>query len=735
MKKDILLRLFLALACFTQAQNSFATHLFGGELLYTFINGNSYRVVLTMYGDCSGENFPKLLDATPEVAIFDGLQYRQTINLKSTPESNTEVSPVCPDEINNTNCKGGQLPGVTKFVYADTIILPYPSATWRFIFSGVMGNTSFAGRSNSITNIVNSTAMYLEAKLNNVNAPNNSPQYTTIPTPFYCINIQQQYNQGAGDADNDSLVFSLVPALDEDGNQVPYMSPFYAAQPMATSNFGFNTLNGQMTFLPNVLQKSVVVNLVEEYRNGVLVGSSMREMTIIILDNCNNIPPSTKELTRDDVAGGLYIGNNVINICDGIPSVSFNLPITDLNGDKIKVIVANLPPGASANINNNNTTNPYVDFKWNISGVQPGTYNMYMNLTDDNCPLSSNQTIAYTIQILKPAEVGYQVLNPTRCMYDQHTLLTILRGTTPRYVTISRDGAAIKTYFDTTGRITDHFKPGHYQVAISSPNLLCNTSFEFDVVDSGAYPFSPAFKDPHYCPYDTIRPLEVMAGRYGEIQWYDMDGNVIDKEPSFSTATPGVYSWLVSEVYKKCESLKDTFTIYVHEQPQAQILNKTPRICLGDEIMLIGSDGLKYTWYPKEKVWNDRDGNFFTRVTESTPYYAVAVNEFGCKDTTSITFRDIENCCTFSYPTAFTPNNDGKNDGFKPVLYGNQERYEIRIFNRWGQMIFHSENPEEYWHGSFGGKTCDIGTYYYMVRAKCMTGHVEEYKGEVMLIR
>lgn len=210
MKKFILPVLLVAIAC-TNAVVALATHLYGGELLYSHIEGRSYRVVLTMYGDCAGENFGKLIDATPVVTLYDGTTTVSTFMLRPESGSGVEVSPVCPDEVNNTNCKGGVLPGVKRFIYSDTIQIPYQSANWSIVFAGTMGNNSYAGRSNSITNVATSTPMLLAAKLNNTVGDNSSPAYNTIPTPFYCINTQQQYNQGAGDPNNDSLVFSLVP--------------------------------------------------------------------------------------------------------------------------------------------------------------------------------------------------------------------------------------------------------------------------------------------------------------------------------------------------------------------------------------------------------------------------------------------------------------------------------------------------------------------------------------------
>src|SRR5205823_8808946 len=77
-----------------------------------------------------------------------------------------EVTPVCPAQLTNTACNGGNIPGVTRFIYSANITLPHTSTGWRFRFNGIMGNQNQAGRSNNITNIQfvnNASLMNLEA--------------------------------------------------------------------------------------------------------------------------------------------------------------------------------------------------------------------------------------------------------------------------------------------------------------------------------------------------------------------------------------------------------------------------------------------------------------------------------------------------------------------------------------------------------------------------------------------
>lgn len=83
-------------------------------------------------------------------------------------------------------------------------------------------------------------------------------------------------------------------------------------------------------------------------------------------------------------------------------------------------------------------------------------------------------------------------------------------------------------------------------------------------------------------------------------------------------------------------------------------------------------------------------------------------------------------------PNSFSPNNDGYNDEFLPVITGDVEEYDLFIFNRWGQLIFETNEPTKSWNGSFKNKKSQIGSYIWRIRYKTardvdvryLTGHV-----------
>ncbi len=721
--------------------NSYASHIFGGELLYTHVSGNTYKVTLTVYGDCGAGSaiFNTLYAATPVVNIYNGGILFSTINLPGV-ELGTEVSPVCLAEIKNTSCNGGSRPGVRKFTYSDTVSIPVKSADWAFIFNGNMGPAATnAGRSGSISNIinatpgtVNSTTIQLEADLNNTLGDNSSPAYSSIPTPFYCINLEGQYNQGAIDPDGDSIAFSLIPAVDaNNGKAVSYISPYTAINPLATSAgaFSFSALNGQGTFTPNKTQNALVVCQVSEYRKGVLVGTSEREMTFVVLDNCQGTPPN---LTGQNVSGGALTGKNIVNVCIGTPHLSFNIGVTNPNGDDLSVSNSALPGTATLNIANNNTPAPFLTFDWATAAISTGIYTFYLTVNDNHCPLAFKQTIAYTINVTPPPTVSGILISPTQCIHKAYMQYNLISGYLPHTLTIMQGRKVLKTYTDTTGIIKDSLAAGSYTVSVSS-NPFCTTTAAIIVQDSGKLPLAPVVDD--YCIGAPEKPIDITPiGNGAIITWYSSNGYPMYYPPVPNTTQPGTDTWYFTEEYQLCMSDRIRATAAVHLLPVPAI-TIPENICLGDTIYLVASGGVQYTWTPKTEILTDNSGKEYIRIMTPVTLQVKVADQYGCSDSTIARYKDIQYCCNFYYPNAFTPNGDGKNDGFRIISYGNLTEYHLVIFNRWGQQVFESTDQGQYWDGKFNGMPCEIGTYMYYFKGKCLTGNKEETKGDVILIR
>jgi len=105
--------------------------------------------------------------------------------------------------------------------------------------------------------------------------------------------------------------------------------------------------------------------------------------------------------------------------------------------------------------------------------------------------------------------------------------------------------------------------------------------------------------------------------------------------------------------------------------------------------------------------------------------------------TVMVSFTEIEQAplpdpeCKVLIPTAFSPNNDGTNDEFKP-LYNNCsiENYELKLFNRWGQQVYTSTNSNESWDGKYQGDRVEMGVYIYLLSYTLLDGSTSTPKYE-----
>ena len=601
----------LMLCCIAGAAN--ASHIIGADFYYTHITGLTYQITLVLYGDCATKFTPNgsynnLPGSSPEVKIIDGTVFSTTIDLGiQAPAAGVDVTPVCPAYATQTTCFSptATIPGITKFVYSGTYTLPHESANWLFQFTGNLGSNGQAGlqagRSNGITNIVftgNSSVMVLQAELNNATPSgyNNSPTFTSLPTPFYCINIPQEYNQGSVDPDGDSLVFNLANALQQQNMNsatvvpVTYQFGYSATHPLsaAAGTFSYNSLNGQLGFTPDNVQTSLVLNKVTEYRAGVKVGSAMREMNFIVLGTCNNTPPSGDIDSPSTVGGSAVAGDaNTIYACPGSPDISFHIYPHDPDG-VVYVSLAGVPSGATATITGDSTDTPDIFFFWNTASLSVGNYTFYVTYRDDGCPLSSAQTEAYTIRITDPPLISAAQLGRTDCQHKALVQYTASLGSIPRTITVAQNGIALHTVTDTSGTALDSLAAGDYTITVTSAGLNCASQVAFVVVDSGRYPYPPLLTSPvQYCKGDSASQLTMQAAGGGSIQWYSATHQLLPNAPTPNTAVDGNTVFYVAQTVGVCsQSPTDSVLVQVTTRPTATFTAAPSQVCARSPVTL-----------------------------------------------------------------------------------------------------------------------------------------------------
>lgn len=480
-----------------------ANHLVGMDLFYTHVSGNTYRITLIAYADCGSAStttaFGLLSSSTPTIHIYDGNSYQNSINLSvQAPTAGVEITPVCPAFLSLTQCTDPSFatPGIKKFVYSGNYTLPYASSVWRFIFTGTMGSGALAGRALSITNISSSPVTYTQLvdTLNNLVSPNSNVTLTNIPTPYYCNGMSSNYNPGAVDPNGDGISFSLVRGANGSttstpGGLVSYIPPYTGSSPLDVSAMSFDNATGQITFTPSSLQRSLVVYNIREMRGGTFVGSCQREMTFLV-QSCSNTPPNGN---FSGASAGTITDNTHFNICQNSGAFTLNIfPFQTVTTNNITVTTSGLPAGLTFTTTGNNTPSPHCVISWTSTGTAPGSYTFYVTYTDNNCPLSGTQTIAYTISILPQPTLSQILLSAATCL--KKAAISIVPGGSGAPWTIKVSNGAspfdtIQTFTSVTGTFTDSLTPGSYNITAISFFGGCRASIPVSIA-------APSFATP-----------------------------------------------------------------------------------------------------------------------------------------------------------------------------------------------------------------------------------------------
>lgn len=191
-------------------------------------------------------------------------------------------------------------------------------------------------------------------------------------------------------------------------------------------------------------------------------------------------------------------------------------------------------------------------------------------------------------------------------------------------------------------------------------------------------------------------------------------------------------------VKAQCRSKVFYDTTTVHEDPPATITYVSSYdICSNDSVYLRASDfGPTYTyvWGPDRYFEVNGQRDAYARVQLNGLITLMVADAYGCVGRDSV-YINSKSCCQAALPTAFSPNNDGRNDLFRIISPGHFSLSSFRIVNRWGQTVFETVNQQEGWDGMFMGKPQPAGSYYYYLRMRCADNEIIEQKGEFMLIR
>ena len=172
-------------------------------------------------------------------------------------------------------------------------------------------------------------------------------------------------------------------------------------------------------------------------------------------------------------------------------------------------------------------------------------------------------------------------------------------------------------------------------------------------------------------------------------------------------------------------------TVYVNSSPQLTIDDNYAALLPGESVVLNAIADTTCTWYPDYFLSCLACPNPIAEPLETTVYYCNVVNALGCSATKTVVIEVIP---TLYIPSSFTPNGDGVNDVFRPVMSG-FVKMSMRIFNRWGEEICVFDKFDGGWDGKFQNLACPSGYYAYQLVATDNRTKVIEKAGSVLLLK
>jgi gliding motility-associated-like protein len=281
-------------------------------------------------------------------------------------------------------------------------------------------------------------------------------------------------------------------------------------------------------------------------------------------------------------------------------------------------------------------------------------------------------------------------------------------------------GAGFSQYQWSTGSTAQKltvFNRGKYWVK-ADPGNGCKSVDTFQVLQVFNNPVPNLGTDGPLCE-GTAGLLN--PGTFSQYSW-----STGSTDPTISVTQPGVYAVSVIDQHG-CKGA-DTVTVDRLIAAPTGFLPADTTICRKS----------KYTLQPARTFssykWSTGSTGSSVIITQANTYWLEVKDQYQCtgRDTIAIALKD---CMRGVYiPNAFTPNSNGRNDVFKPLVFGNLVKYEFHVYNRWGQPVFHSTDIRKGWDGIFQGSP-QSGTFVWTCIWQLEDEEVKREKGVVVVVK
>lgn len=378
----------LLLVFFISSLYSYGSHAAGGQISYSPTgNLNEYNLTLTLYRDCNGVNAP----TTPSILVNNNcgfVDFAVTLSLTST----NSISQICTSQISNSSCNGGNFLGFEEYVYEGTFVLANTCDEWVFSYNLCDRNAS--------TNVASVYCFFIETTLDNLNYPQNSSPYSTSQNPIYsiCNGIPSSIQMSMIDVNSSNqLSYSFIDSYYSQSSTVIYNTGFSGVHPIPGITINQNT--GLIQVSPIISGIFEINVLIEEHDSiGNFIGSTMRDLQIIVEDCPNNVPQydSVNFIFNNNGTGSVLNQNQIITMCQG-DEFCMDVQFFDLDFLDVLTLSSDINssyPSASFVQTGTNPATAHICLP-DLNNLNSATFSIYAS--DNTCPYYGIATKSYQI--------------------------------------------------------------------------------------------------------------------------------------------------------------------------------------------------------------------------------------------------------------------------------------------------------------------------------------------------
>lgn len=470
--------------------------------------------------------------------------------------------------------------------------------------------------------------------------------------------------------------------------------------------------------------------------------------------------------------------NNVSFSTPGVYTVSFTVNENGCSATASKTIevyqnpeaiIGSFPPDGcvpqTITFQNNSTAGTSMTHLWHFSDGStstllnptktfsvPGVYSVSLTVvTNQKCIDTSNTVAVNNLTVYPIPTSNFTVVSATGKCFDNHSIdfmnATVFQGTTGTLDWQFGNEANPLTASTATVNDVVYNIPGVFPVSLTASENGCfsSTTQTIELYQNpiaAIQPVNAAGCDPQIVNFQNIStsasPLNYL--------WQFSDGTTsIEENPQHIFTPPGIYNYtLTVTTFDKCidtSVVSSVSSITVSPSP-ISTFTATPRV-----VSIFEPDINFYNLFASDVVsWVYHFGDGGTSLDEIDPMHTYSTwgdytvtltvsNQYDCANTTDLLIRILPEF-RFWVPNSFTPGKaDGLNDIFKPVTIG-VEDYTFYIFNRWGELIYKTNDTEAGWNGTFKEKPSPMDVYVWKCDFKnVVTKEHEFHVGHVTLVR